>query len=76
MSDRPEPVVKVEKPDDPRAAFFCKRTGRKWVPSGMVSMRLGCPSPYNDDEASMINKMNKRHKEPNKIEPKERFTPG
>lgn len=42
----------------------------------MVSMRLGVPSPYNDEEATMINKMNKRHKEPNKIEPKERFTPG
>ena len=42
----------------------------------MVSLRLGVPSPYTEEEAILINKINKRLKEPNKVDPKDRFTPG
>lgn len=46
-----EEVVKETKAEDPKAAFYCRRKSRKWVPQGMVSMRLGVPSPYNEEEA-------------------------
>jgi len=64
------------KPEDPRAAFYCKRKSRKWVPQGMVSLRLGVPSPYTEEEAHLILKAIKKSKEPKPKEPKERFTSG
>lgn len=39
-------------------------------------MRLGVPSPYSVEEAEMIYKINKKIKEPKKVEHKDKFKAG
>ncbi|CAD8165235.1 unnamed protein product [Paramecium octaurelia] len=65
IEKKQEPQKPAEQQEKPNP-FLSQRVVKRWIPEDLFCKRMGVPQPYNDDEKTMIEKINERsHQKPN-----------